>query len=367
MQISVVHAVVTAIAGASIGIMAVCLVAVDMPRDSRHSPYHISRYILAAGYTLLSVACILAVAAGVRYSHEVNPTVRVITLATAALQGVLFQYTILSLINPMSLSLRRIMASLVPILAVDLVLVCTYLWGGERLSGIVFHVVCGLYFLLLAIYERIFRREYDDYMVAMNNYFAGDESFRLRWIRRAYYLAVSLGILAGVSLFLPSVPFVAFIGLVAVFYVYYAVRYIGYGRVFPRMAPALEPVFDEVGEPQTGRDEVAAKVGEWIAEKGFSQPGITLASMSGELGLPHSAVAMYIRSQGGRSFRRWINELRVDEARQVMTTCPGMSMQEVAEMAGFRSLRLFVRSFEAVEGEEPRYFRERVGGHAPEK
>ncbi len=365
MQISIIHAAVTTITALLVGVMALCLFTVAMPRDRKLAPYRVSRYILAGGYLLLSSACLLAVWAGVPHTYEVNPLVRIITLVAATFQGVMCQYTILSLVNPMSLSFSRIAASLLPVVAVDLALVSVYIWGSERLSDMVFYVVCGLYFLLLAIYENIFRREYRDYMVAINNYFADDEGFHLRWIRTAYYLAFSLGLLAGFSLFLPSMPFIVFIGLVGVFYVYYAIRYIGYARVFPRMAPALEPLFDGAGGgAQAGREDMAATIAEWIGGKGFLQPGITLASVSEKLGLPRSAFAMYIRRKGGRSFSRWINELRVDEARELIIAFPGMSLQEVAQRAGFSTMRLFIGSFETVEGEEPRYFQERIRLHS---
>ncbi len=345
--------------------MAVCLLTVAMPREKRLLPYRISRYTLAAGYILLSAACILAVHTSLVHAGKVGPLPLIITLSTAALQGVLFQHTMLALINPMSLTNKRVMSSLVPVAAVILVIIGTYIWGGERLFRIVFYAACGLYFMLLLIYLAVFRREYDDYEKAINDYFADDEGLHLGWISRAYYLAVAIGIAAGISLFLPAVPFIFFVGLVAVFYVYYAIRYIGYARIFPRMAPALEPVFDEVGGPQAGREEIVAKVAGWIAAKKFSQAGITLGSVSQELGLPRSALGMYIRRKGGRSFRQWINELRVDEAREVMIACQGMPLKEVGERVGFSSLRLFVRCFEAVEGEEPRYFQERVGPHPP--
>ncbi len=360
MTIDSVNTIIAAAAGVSIGVMAILLLTVAMPRDKKFAAYRTSRYILAAGYLLLSAVCVFSVYMRLPFSGKVDSRTLTITLSAAALQGVMFQYTILALINPMRLTLRYVMNSLVPVVAVVTVLVGTYLWGGQKLWIIVFHVACGLYFLLIAVHERLFKREYRDYVVIIKNHFADDNGLHLKWISRAYYLVVSLGTAAGISLFLPAVPFMFIIGLIAIFYVYYAIRYIGYARVFPRTAPALEPVFDEVGGHRAGHDEMPSKIGEWIACKKFSRPGITFDSVSEELDLPRMELAMYIRSHGGRSFSRWINELRVEEAREVMITCRDMPLKEVAARTGFSSLRAFIRSFESVEGERPRYFQERI-------
>lgn len=363
MPINTVYVLITAVAGISIGIMGICLMTVAMPRDKRLANYRISRFIFATGYLAISAACLLAMHADVSYAGRINPMIVVMTLVTAALQAFLFQHTMLTLVNPMYLTARRVLRSLIPILAAGFAFSASYLWGGERLFRAAFFIAYGLYFLQMIIYVRRFRREYGDYVVTINNYFADDDGLHLKWIVRAYYPSVLLGIVAAVAVFLPVVPFMFFIGVVAVFYVYYAVRYIGYARVFPRMAPALESVPNETDGPQASRDEVAAKIGEWIAAKKFTQPGITPDSISEDLGLPRSAISLCLRRRDGRSFRRWINELRVDEAREVMIACPEMPLHEVGERAGFRNLRSFVRSFESVEGEEPRYFRERIHSH----
>lgn len=359
MSIDSIHSFIALVAAAVIAVMAACLVFVMMPRGANLANYRASRYMLAAGYLVFSAATLFALHAGPDV-YGTGPLVLTVTVITAGLSAFLFQHTILTLINPMFLTVRRLAATFIPIALTVCALLAAFMWGSQRIFDIAFYLSAGLYFLLLYIYIKAFRREYGDYVMAVNNFFSDDSGLHLKWVRTAYYLAVGMGALAGVSLFLPSAFFVGFIAFVAVFYVYYAVRYIDYGRMFAEIAPAFEPVYDEVGAASANTREVAVKIGGWIEAKGFLAGGTTLDSMSRELGLPCSEVSAFHRSQSGRSFRRWITELRMEEAREMIMADPDISLHEVARRVGMPRYRRFVSAFSDICGESPRDFRERL-------
>lgn len=359
MPINSIHTLITIVAGTLIAIMAVCLLAVGMPRDKRLKNYRTSRRVLAVGYFMLSAACFLALWVGLSHTAETDPMVKTVVLITASLQGMMYEYTVLTLINPMFPTIRRIISSLIPIVIGGIVLGASFAWGGVAVFQWAFYAAWCLYMLQLVVYLRMFRREYSNYKDALNNYFSDDRGRHLKWIRTAYYLAVGLGIAAGLSLFLLSVSFAVFMALLTIFYVYYAVRYIGYARHFAAMAPAFEPLFEEVGDQSAETEKLVASVNEWIARKRFVQTGVTLEQAAAELGVNRTLLAIYI-DRKGRTFRRWITELRMEEAREIIISDPRLPLSQVCDAVGVKRLRLFYNSFSRVTGEDARDFRDRM-------
>lgn len=356
-----VHNMITAAAGILIGVMAVCLLTVRMPRDGRLLNYRISRRMLALGYFVLSAACFLALCIGISHkSGSTDPMVKTVTLITGALQALMYQFTILTLINPMFPTFRKIMRSAVPITAVAAVVACSYVWGGEEAFRWTFSVAWVLYFVLLVIFIRMFRKEYADYETALHNYFSEDDGRHLRWIRTAYILAQALGFSAGISLALKSVSFAVFMSLLTVFYVYFAIRYISYGRSFWEMAPALEPLFEEVDSKKGDHANIPALINDWIGKKGFAEAGVTMDNISDRIGVDRTLLAFYINRVEGKSFRRWITGLRVEEAREKIMENPRMPLSEVSDAVGIRGRRMFFSSFRRFTGEDVRDFRDRM-------
>lgn len=53
------------------------------------------------------------------------------------------------------------------------------------------------------------------------------------------------------------------------------------------------------------------------------------------------------------SFREWINELRLEYAKELMKNNPELAMREVARLAGYLSLSYFTKTFKEAEGVTP--------------
>ena len=97
-----------------------------------------------------------------------------------------------------------------------------------------------------------------------------------------------------------------------------------------------------------------ATLDEWMAsEKPYLNPDFQLMDLRQVLPMNRTYLSQFINSEYGCSFYRWVNGLRVEEAKRLMTEHPELKMQDVAERCGFASRETFSRTFVRETGTTP--------------
>ncbi len=96
-------------------------------------------------------------------------------------------------------------------------------------------------------------------------------------------------------------------------------------------------------------------------EQSYSEP-ISLKKAAGIAGLESSYFSTYFRAKVGITFTRWLRQVRVEKAMELMKA-GDFSISEVAEAVGFGDLRAFERAFKKHTRRTPREFKKSV---APE-
>jgi AraC-like DNA-binding protein len=85
---------------------------------------------------------------------------------------------------------------------------------------------------------------------------------------------------------------------------------------------------------------------EWInKEKPYCNPDFQLMDLRQVLPLNRTYLSQLINTEYGCTFYQWVNGLRVEEAKQILTNQPELKIQEVAERCGFSSRQTFTRTF----------------------
>lgn len=82
----------------------------------------------------------------------------------------------------------------------------------------------------------------------------------------------------------------------------------------------------------------------------FRDPGLTLAGLAKELGLPAYLVSQAINQQVGR-FSEYVNELRIQAF--LNNYKPKKNVEAIAHQVGFKSRSAFYRAFKAATGKTP--------------
>jgi AraC-like DNA-binding protein len=95
----------------------------------------------------------------------------------------------------------------------------------------------------------------------------------------------------------------------------------------------------------------------WLDEKQFLQSGITIEDIAAKIGTNRRYLSEHINAGTGKTFRQWINELRIEEAKKLMRQKPEMSVNEVAGTVGFVNNSHFGRQFRLFTSTTPNEWR----------
>jgi len=94
-------------------------------------------------------------------------------------------------------------------------------------------------------------------------------------------------------------------------------------------------------------------------QKRYTNPELSLQMLATEAGVPFSRASRSINAIGKKSFSKWLNELRVEEAKQLLhsTSAEKYTLEAIAQMAGFASRSNFNAIFKQVTNTSPSDFR----------
>ena len=104
-------------------------------------------------------------------------------------------------------------------------------------------------------------------------------------------------------------------------------------------------VGEEEEEPNSANAN-RAKLEAWLEqEKPYCNPDFQLTDLRKVLPLNRTYLSQLINAEYGCSFYQWVNGLRINEAKRLMTEQPEIKIHEVAKLSGFSSPVVFSRVF----------------------
>lgn len=221
---------------------------------------------------------------------------------------------------------------------------------------------------LLASYRRA--------VLLLDSYYSDDVAAYVRWMSVFTYLAVFYGIGQGVFTFIPdryvfiwilsSIPFYSY-GYLSYINYFLGVKKVDEGLTSaelpdaiptPNISQADEDVRDMEGNDATTEASsedslVGERLEQWIARRAFAQQGLTIVQLAQDICTNRTYLSSYINTHYQATFREWINSLRVDYAKQLLSCDSNATIGDVAQRVGYVSLSSFIRAFTASEGISP--------------
>ncbi len=85
--------------------------------------------------------------------------------------------------------------------------------------------------------------------------------------------------------------------------------------------------------------------------------GLTLPRLARRLGIPQTRLSQLLNDNNQTSFKQYLTQLRVTEAKALLQQSPAKSLDVVAQEAGFQSMSTFYSAFKKCEGITPAAFR----------
>ena len=113
-------------------------------------------------------------------------------------------------------------------------------------------------------------------------------------------------------------------------------------------------VEEEKEEPDPANAAYRAILEAWLEEeKPYLNPDFQLTDLRQVLPMNRTYLSRFINSAYGCSFYQWVNDLRIKEAKRLITEQPYLKIQDIAERCGFSSRRVFTQVFIRETGQTP--------------
>lgn len=204
---------------------------------------------------------------------------------------------------------------------------------------------------------------------SMNNYFDQDRSVMLRWMRVCIYL------MAAIALFVPLAITISgkvlflfgFLMLAGVSYLVVCFRdYVISKRAYMVMeAQQNEEEADAenvsvVPISEKERKRIDKVVSRWLTTERYLQSGITMPAIAREMGISPQLLRNWFPLAGYDSYSDWMQHLRIDHAKEMISEHPDFSVEYIANACGFRNRSYFHTVFRQMTGLTPAQFVERA-------
>ena len=307
------------------------------------------------------------------------------SLVIASLQACLFTFLVLTLFNSGYVNPQNVIKHLLPtfvFLVVYIVMV------SSRSDTAVYSVdgflknianpalfLRGLYALTyivqLFIYTRLFFRERKKYIEKINDYFADVSGLQLQLGTNLFFQALGVGIAVLLFCFFPGpIQDITINMLVTFFYFGFAVSYINYQYTLLQVIPAVvtpNEEWESVGEMYpslleikevTPVDLLRGRLDEFLLQEPlYLMQGVVIDDIANSINVSKRTLSSYINATFGKNFNCWINSLRIEHAKKLIDSSPGLTLQEVAELSGFADNAMMSRSFKQLTGQLPSAYR----------
>ena len=355
--------------------LVLCLVHIEPNEDNLK--IRIARWIMVASYFLLSVPDWLNI-----YGANDSEDKTAATIVAASIQALLFTFTLITMIQPRLVTRKRMLANvaLVSVGAVVFLVVDSLTEGSLYVTGV---AVAAVIFQMFR-YTRLFRRCYSRYVEQIADYYDDERRQHLLWARNSFYAALSVGVLAIVSLTLPQAAYNAFMCVYMMFYIWFASRFINYVTKLNYYLPAVslpsaedepemrsvsvapagetaESLGNEAGSEADLREKLTKTIDEYVANKDYLDPEHDRNWIMARSGTDLRAFRWYFQNVVQCDFRAWRANLRIEEAMRIIETTPGVSMNVLALKLGFGTSQNFYHHFKKVVGMTPTEYLSKIG------
>lgn len=361
-------AVVCAVMGAS-------FLSIHMPKKDGLRSYQISLRVLAIAYFAMSLIALTVISFNL--SDNSNEYISFIITFISSIQALLFSFTLITLINPTFVKIKNVFFHSLPI-AIFLLLYIIFnaLFGDPVVTSLnqffqnISHPTLilrlfflGFYVFQLIYYTDLFLKEAQRYDSELLNYFSDVVQLRLKWVRVAFFAALFVGSTALISCFFPKKDDWIFNILYSFFYFLYAQEYIKYNKVYN----IVEPVIQLVPEEDSTVMIKARVKADWDFYKQqiesqhyYREAGINIEDLAYRLKIGRTTLSNLINREEGVNFNTWINQLRIEEAKQLLLDNPDYTIATISEMVGYTEQANFSRQFKQITGESPLLWRKKV-------
>jgi len=359
--------------------LAVIFLTLPLPQSEALNKYRISLRFLAGGYMTMAILKILVIV----FNVSIIDIMSMERLTIVSLQATLFVISMIVLINPQFVTKTYLYKQIAPVLILGILyMVSRAFWKDIQIHSLadlarykfyplmIIRELFLFYYIFQLVYlTRLFFRQAKLFGSEMANYFSDCSNQCLPWIKYCFYAILSVGIGALLSCFiLADLWIFGFTIIYTLFYLGFGIYYIQYPSKFFYIEPAIYPASSSTDKVPNNKkrlvwDELKNKI---IADKYYLKPGVNIEDMAQYLKIGRTTLSTFINNEEGMNFNVWINSLRVEEAKRLLTNYPEYSLSQVSELVGYSEPSNFSRQFKLITNESPSVWRQTYQSESPE-
>lgn len=124
-----------------------------------------------------------------------------------------------------------------------------------------------------------------------------------------------------------------------------------------------EEVTEEASAPtatltEQQRKQIRTSIERWRKAQGYSQPDVNSTNLAAKLRVPKRQLILYLSVYEGKTFRVWLSELRIEEAKRMLIEDENYKLETIAYACGFSHRNYLQNRFKAITGFTPREWQE---------
>lgn len=247
---------------------------------------------------------------------------------------------------------KHIYMSATIVFIVTAILTCgIFIDGGAHIK--IANRICGIiYFSSMLYFSLLIYKEYNKMLKSIDEYYGAPIEEYVHWMRNASFLLFACFIFVPIAIFsTKSILVFGFLFWIALAYYIINFSYFGHYAEIVEISVEVTAEGNKENETPVAEHESSTEqtldtlINKWIKEKKYCDSDITIAKLANEIGTNRTTLSKHINTVIGRSFREWINDLRIEEAKRLIKEDHKKSIEEVAIGCGFSTRKYFDQVF----------------------
>ncbi len=345
------------------------MISVSLPEQFRNTPYKRSLRLMGVAFLIVPLSCFIYTKGN---QLDLQPYIATAISLTAYFAAfVLMSIAFFTLLGR-AVSRAIMAASLIAIMVYPIPLWLGIMSQNDELISTITTASYSLFIIIIFMVDARILYIHHEVSRGLDNYYSDDVAISVRWLSKSIFLLIGLSL----TCILAPVFFVYPRWLRFVFMVYGVLCYLhihyGYRRMIVNMTERLlelnldvDTIVDNLANATLGAEvfgNIQRHLDAWLNEKGYAQRGITINELSKQIKSNRTYLSRYINATYNCSFKSWITQLRIEEARRLLAESPEMSIGAISDETGFASVESFTHIFTRIEGVAPARWRVERGG-----
>lgn len=243
--------------------------------------------------------------------------------------------------------------------------VCAMVWTSVLFIkgdiSLIFLITGALFFLIDAIRISIrFFRTYYKAVHEMENYSSENTEAFILWLYNSTFGIVFFGLIGAGMAFAPKWAVGIYMSAGICMFVYIFISLLNYSVNCEKVNEIMhESSIKEELRTNTSisYDTFDKRLEEWISQGIYKEQGITIEHLIDLFGSNRNVVSEYFNRRLNTSFREWINDLRLSDAKLMLLEDINFTIEEVALRTGFSGKSYFSTVFKKRENMTPTEWR----------